>query len=398
MTTFSKSVSNLLSSEIRDLMSLTSNKGMILFSGGMPDNELFPLKEMDIIYNGLNEKEKQIAMQYSPTNGLPQLLESLKEFLRRKDLPVDNNKILITTGSTQAINILTKAFVNPGDIVILENPSFVGAIATFKSYQADLVSVPLTHEGISLKQLEIELDRTDRKPALIYVTPNFHNPAGILYTAETKHALVQLIKDRNIPLIEDDAYSELYFYEEDLQHLKAIKEMNPDGVDVCYTGSFSKILGPGLRLGWMLVPEPIYEKCELIKQTMDACSSSFTQMLAHKFLESGMVYDYVKKVRAEYKKRAEVMEEVLKAHLPEIVTFNIPRGGFYIWLQLPEGTDSTVIMKKSIEKGAVGVSGKTFDPHGIRNNNIRLSFCNTSPDKIRKGIPLIAGVIREVLK
>lgn len=379
-------------------MSLTGKKGMILFSGGMPDNDLFPLREMDIIYNSLSEKEKQIAMQYSPTSGLPQLVESLKEFLRRKDLPVDNNKILITTGSTQAINILAKAFVNPDDTVILENPSFVGAIATFKSYQADLKSVPLTHEGISIKQLGIELDTIDKKPALIYIAPNFQNPAGILYTAETKHALVRLLKDRNFPLIEDDAYSELYFYEEDKQHLKTIKEMNPDGVDVCYTGSFSKILGPGLRLGWMLVPEEIYVKCELIKQTMDACSSSFTQMLAHKFLESGMVYDYVKKVRAEYKKRAAVMAEVLKAHLPENVTFNIPRGGFYIWLQLPDGADSTVILKKAIEKGAVGVSGKTFDPHGIRNNNIRLSFCNTTPDKISKGIPVIAEVIREVLK
>ncbi len=398
MTIFSKSVSNLLSSEIRDLMSLTSKKGMILFSGGMPDNELFPIKEMDIIYNSLSEKEKQIAMQYSPTNGLPQLLESLKEFLRRRNLPVDNNKILVTTGSTQAINILTKAFVNPGDKVVMENPSFVGAIATFKSYQADLLSVPLSPEGISVERLGIELDTTDKKPALIYIAPNFHNPAGILYTVETKNALVRLLKDRNIPLIEDDVYSELYFYEEDKQHLKAIKEMNPDGVDVCYTGSFSKILGPGLRLGWMLVPEEIYMKCELIKQTMDACSSSFAQMLAHKFLESGMVYEYVNKVRAEYKKRAAVMAEVLKAHLPENVTFNIPRGGFYMWLQLPEGVDSTVVLKKAIEKGAVGVSGKTFDPHGIRNNNIRLSFCNTSPDNIRKGIPLIAEAIREVLK
>ncbi|MBN2480917.1 MAG: PLP-dependent aminotransferase family protein [Bacteroidales bacterium] len=397
MATFSKSVSNLRSSEIRDLMGLANKQGIILFSGGMPDNDLFPLKELDIIYHNLSNKEKQIAMQYCPTNGLPQLLDSLSTFLRKKGLPVDANRLLITTGSIQAINILVKTFVEPGDPVIVENPCFIGAMTVFKSYQADLIPVPLTPEGISMEGLKTQIERTDIKPRMIYITPNFHNPSGILYTQDNKKALIDILTNRNIPLVEDDVYSDLYFYEEDRQHLKSIKEINPEGIDVCYTGSFSKILGPGLRLGWMLVPEEIYTKCELIKQTLDACSPSYTQMLAHKFLESGMVYDYVKKVRGEYKKRAAVMVEVLKAHMPESVTFNVPRGGFYIWLQLPEGSDATDVLNKAIEKGAVGVSGKTFDPHETVNDKIRLSFCNTSEDKIRKGIPLIAEAIREVL-
>lgn len=397
MHTFSNSVKNLRSSEIRDLMSLANKPGMILFSGGMPDNDLFPLDEIDTIFQNLSPQEKKIAMQYGPTNGLPQLIESLTLFLENKGLPVSENKIMITTGSLQAINILAKAFINPGDTIIVENPCFIGAISAFNSYEANIVSIPLTENGISVDHLESLLKELKEKPKFIYLTPNFHNPAGTLYTTETKQKLINLLDGAGIPIIEDDVYSDLYFNEEDRGDLKTLKEINPKGIDVCYTGSFSKIIGPGLRLGWMLVPEAIYEKCELIKQTMDACSPSFTQVIADKFLQSGIADNYIEKVRVEYKKRAEAMIDALNQHLPAEVTFTAPRGGFYIWLQLPDGIDSTDILKKAIDKGVVFVSGKTFDPHGIKNNNMRLSYCNTSIEKINKGIPLVASAIKEVL-
>lgn len=397
MPTFSNSVMNLRSSEIRDLMSLANKPGMILFSGGMPDNDLFPLDEIDAIYENLSPQEKKIAMQYGPTSGLPQLIDSLTLFLERKGLPVSENKILITTGSLQAINILAKAFINPGDTIIVENPCFIGAISAFNSYEANIVSIPLTENGIAVDQLESLLKDLKQKPKFIYLTPNFHNPAGTLYTAETKQKLIALLDGAGIPIIEDDVYSDLYFNEEDKDDLKTFKEINPAGVDVCYTGSFSKIIGPGLRLGWMLVPEAIYEKCELIKQTFDACSPSFTQVIADKFLQSGIADKYIEKVRIEYKKRAEAMIAALNQHLPHEVTFTAPRGGFYIWLQLPENIDSTEILTKAIDKGVVFVSGKTFDPHGVANNFIRLSYCNTSVDKINRGIPLVVEAIREKL-
>jgi 2-aminoadipate transaminase len=393
---FSKSINNLRSSEIRDLMSLAIKPDMILFSGGMPDNNLFPLQEIDNIYNNLTEEEKQIAMQYGPTSGIPELLDTLQEFLRKKGLPVDDNKLMITTGSLQAINILAKTFIDPGDTVVVENPCFIGAISAFKSYEAEIVSVPLKSNGIDLDQLKSVINDEKQKPKFVYLTPNFHNPAGTLYTIETKLALIDILKGKNIPLIEDDAYSDLYFYEEDKPHMTTIKAMDPEGIDVCYTGSFSKILGPGLRLGWMLVPGPIYQKAELIKQAIDACSPSFTQMLAHKFVSSGAVYDYVETVRKEYKVRAEAMVTCLHKHLPQGITFTAPRGGFYIWLDLPEHIDSTEVLKRAIDKGVVFVSGKTFDPHGILNNKMRLSYCNTSVEKIREGIPLVVEAIREI--
>lgn len=398
MIRFSNAVASLRSSEIRDLMSLANKPNMILFSGGMPDNNLFPIQEVDAIYMRLTAREKQIAMQYGPTPGLPQLLDSLSGYLREKGLPVDENKLLITTGSLQAINILGHAFIDPGDTILVENPCFIGAISAFRSYQANIVSIPLTPAGIDIEALRHTLDTLEVDPKFLYLTPNFHNPAGTLYRRDTKQQLIDLLSNRNIPLIEDDAYSELYFHDEDREHLQTIKSMNPPGIDVCYTGSFSKILGPGLRLGWMLVPDEIYRKCELIKQSIDACSPSFTQLIAHKFLESGVYRPYLNRIRPEYKRRAETMTQLLHTLLPEGCSFTAPRGGFYIWIQLPDGTDSTVILKRAIEKGVVFVSGKTFDPHGLRNDRIRLSFCNSSTEKIMKGIPLVVEAICEELQ
>ena len=396
MIRFSNSVSDLRSSEIRDLMSLAAAPDIISFSGGMPGNDLFPLENIDEIYNSLTTDEKQIALQYGPTNGLPCLLESLSDYLEKKGLPVKENRLMITTGSLQAINILGKAFIDSGDNILVENPSFIGALSAFRSYGANLISVPLKGDGIDLEQLKQLLDNTTPKPKFFYYAPNFHNPAGIIYSDKVKKEMIEIFRNRNIPLIEDDVYSDLFFYEEDKQELTSVKSMNPVGIDVCFTSSFSKILGPGLRLGWMLVPERIYEKCELIKQSIDACSPSLSQVIADKFIRKGFIYDYAESVRLEYKKRGLTMIDTLQKHLPDYVTFEKPRGGFYIWLHLPKGTDSTQVLKKAIEKGVVFVTGKTFDPQGTKNDNIRVSFCNTDVETIKKGIPIVAEAIREV--
>ncbi|NTW10430.1 MAG: PLP-dependent aminotransferase family protein, partial [Chlorobiaceae bacterium] len=356
MPRFSKAVSSLRSSEIRDLMTLASRPDIISFAGGMPGNDLFPIQEVEELFARLDIRKKQAAFQYGPTHGLPSLLESLHGFLERKGLPVNENRLLITTGSLQAINLLGRAFIDPGDPVIVENPCFIGALSAFKSYEADLRGIGVDNEGIAIDELEEEC-RREPKAKFLYVTPYFHNPAGLLYSSERKEKLVAALQGRDIPLIEDDAYGDLYFNAEDARRLKPMKAINPDGIDICYTGSFSKILGPGLRLGWMLVPEEIYRKCELIKQSADACSSSYTQVLADEFIRSGLIYPYIEKVRLEYRSRAAAMLSALKRHMPDYVHWNEPRGGFYFWLTRPEGTDSTEILKLAIEGGAVFVVG-----------------------------------------
>ncbi len=397
MARFSSSVAELRSSEIRDLMSLATAPNMISFAGGMPGNDLFPLKEIDEIFNSLSEKEKQMAMQYGPTTGLPTLLESLSDYLEKKGLPVKSNRLIITTGSLQAINILAKAFLDPGDNVIVETPSFIGALSAFRSYQANLISVPLKGDGMDIDILKQRLSTTSPKPKFLYYSPNFHNPAGIIYSEEVKQQMIEVLKDQEIAIIEDDVYSDLYFFEEDVPKMKLIKAIDPEGIDVCFTGSFSKILGPGLRLGWMLVPEPIYQKCELIKQSIDACSPSISQVLADKFIREGYINNYIAEVREEYKRRGTAMIETLSECLPKGVSFEKPRGGFYTWLQLPEGCDATAVLKKAIDKGVVFVTGKTFDPDGVKNDHIRVSFCNTDVEAIKKGVPIIADAIRSFL-
>jgi 2-aminoadipate transaminase len=393
MIRFSKSSGNLRSSAIRDLMGLATRPDIISFAGGMPDNDLFPIDDTDEIFRSLDIKKKQLAFQYGPTSGLPTLLESLTAFLEKKGLPVKTNRLMITTGSLQAINILAKVFIDPDDPILVENPCFIGALSAFQSYGANIKGLSLDSSGLNIQEL---YEGIKSNPKFLYITPYFHNPAGIVYSVERKNQLIETLKGTDIPIIEDDAYGDLYFYDEDNERLKPIKALNPDGLNVCYTGSFSKIFGPGLRLGWMLVPEEIYRKCELVKQCIDACSPSFTQVLADEFIRSGKIYPYINLVRMEYKIRAEAMTKALRATLPEYVKFTEPRGGFYIWLTLPEKANASEILKIAIDKGAVFVVGQTFDPEGTRNNALRISYCNTSVEKINKGIKIVSDAIKEV--
>ena len=397
MYSFSKAVAAMRSSEIRDLMKLATSPGVISFAGGMPNNDLFPVKTIDGIYNSLPDDIKKVGFQYGPTSGYPPLLASLKEYLRKKGMPVDTNELMITTGSLQAINILTQEFVDPGDVVITENPSFIGAISVFKAYRADIHSIPIDKDGIDIELLKQKLDSLEVTPKILYVTPNFHNPAGISYTKERKQQLLDVLAGRGIILLEDDAYSELYFGDADKESIVPMKNSEPADVPIVYTGSFSKIMGPGFRLGWLLVAPEIYQKCELIKQAMDACSPNFTQVLANEFLRRERFQEYLAYLRKEYASRRDMMLKSLKRHMPEEVTWNEPKGGFYFWFTMPENIDATAVLEKSIKNGAVFVTGKTFDPAGVKNNNFRMSFSNMNKADIDKGVKIIADAIREVM-
>jgi DNA-binding transcriptional MocR family regulator len=396
MYAFSKSAAQLRTSEIRDLMSTVARPGMISFAGGMPNNDLFPVKEIDEIYNNLESKIRKNAFQYGPTSGYPPLLESLREFLRKKGLPVDSNRLLITTGSLQAINIIAKLFIDPDDIVLLENPSFIGGISVFKSYLARMESVPLQNDGIDTGILRKKLNSLPQKPKLLYIIPNFQNPAGVTYSAEKRIELMDIMSKRNIPVLEDDAYNDLYFDEASHKLSKPLKCNETSQVTICYAGTFSKILGPGFRLGWLLVNEEIFRRCELIKQAMDACSPNFTQVLANEFVSSGLIYPYLESLRKEYRERMEIMHHSLQKHMPDHVKWQKPMGGFYFWLELPPKFNSSDILKESIENGAVFVSGKTFDPYDTKNNNIRLSFSNMQKEDIDRGVQIIAETIKKI--
>jgi 2-aminoadipate transaminase len=394
MPGFSSSAKMMRSSEIRRLMQLAADPSIISFAGGMPANTLFPIDIVDELWNKLSLQAKQTAMQYGPTTGYPPLVESLKEYLRSKGLPLDNHGVIITTGAQQAINLLCKVFLDPGDVVVTENPSFIGALASFLSCQARLVGVPLDKDGIDIDGLTRVLDKESSAVKLLYVNPCFQNPGGIIYTNERKTALLDALKGRDLCLLEDDPYSELYFNDDDLPLTVPMKAMGKEPVPICYVGSFAKIFGPGLRLGWLLAPAPIAEKCELAKQSMDACSSTLSQVLAHAYLSQGKLPGYLKTLRPIYARRAGIMLDALKKHMPSGVTWTEPKGGFYVWVTLPESIDATAVFNEAIKQRAAFVIGNAFDPHGVKNNCFRLAFSHTPEGSIAEGVRIIAEAVK----
>jgi DNA-binding transcriptional MocR family regulator len=384
-------------SEIRELMKLASRPDIVSFSGGMPGPELFPVEEIDEIYSGLPLSVKRDALQYGPTPGYPPLIESLKTYLKSRGLSLDGNRILITTGSLQAIYLTAKVFLDPGDRVVTEDPTFIGAIAAFRSFQVKLDGVPLDDDGIEMNGFVQQLD-SKPIPKLAYLMPNFNNPAGLTMSRKRRIEVIETLKRRDIVLLEDDPYHELYFDESDRELVTPIKALAEESFPICYAGSFSKMIGPGMRLGWLLAPDEISLQCEIAKQSVDACSPTFTQVLAHSFLSQGKLDPYLKRLRIAYARRAASILKSLDAHMPDGVIWTKPRGGFYVWVTLPKGLDASEVFTASVNRGAAFVVGKAFDPQGIRNNHLRLSFSNPPEDQIEDGIRIIAGVIKEQMK
>ena len=395
---FSHMVNSMHAKDVKLLMKQSSGKDMISFAGGMPNNDLFPVKEVEEIFHSLSQELKKLCFQYGPTSGFPPLVKTLEQFLKEKELPVEQNKILITTGSLQAISIITQEFINKGDIILTEKPCFVGALTVFETYGAKIIGIPVDENGILIDELKAVLDQLPKKPKFLYVTPNFHNPAGIIYSLERKKELLNTLAGKGILLLEDDAYSDLYFKEEDKRLALPMKAMNTGEVDVIYTGSFSKILGPGFRLGFMLASPDIFDKAETIKQALDACTSNFCQILGHEFMAQGALKNYLGFLRQEYAVRKDMMISSLKKHMPQGVVWNEPKGGFYIWVELPGGVRSKNVFKESVKKGVVFVTGRTFDPEGKGDQFLRLSFANVPKNEIDKGIQILAQAVKKIMK
>ena len=398
MYVFSRAVNSLHSEDIKLLMKQSSKKGLISFAAGMPNNDLFPVKEIDKIFSELDDETKKLCFQYGPTSGYPPLINSLREMMLRRGLTMDSDKILITTGSLQAISIITQEFVNEGDIILTESPCFVGALSVFETYGAKIIGIPIDSQGIDIPTLKKVISNQNQKPKFLYITPNFHNPAGIIYSEKRRRELLEVVSGTDIILIENDAYGDLYFDPEDAHLTKPLKAYTGYDVDIIYTGSFSKILGPGFRLGYMLSSEDIFDKAESIKQALDACTSNFMQILANEFIEGGYLQTYLAFLRKKYHERYRLLHASLVKNLPKEVVWNRPKGGFYVWLELPESIPATSLFTDCLAKGVVFVTGRTFDPGSVKDNRLRLSFSNMPKEAIEEGVMLLSSVIKEHLK
>lgn len=398
MYVFSRAVNSMHSEDIKLLMKQSSKKGLISFAAGMPNNDLFPVKEIDEVLSNLSDDIKKLCFQYGPTSGYPPLVASLQKMIERRGLAIGADKVLVTTGSLQAISIITQEFVNEGDVILTESPCFVGALSVFETYRAKIIGIPIDDQGIDIKALKEAIAKQTKKPKFLYITPNFHNPAGIIYSEERRRALLEVLSGTDIILIEDDAYGDLYFDANDAALTRPLKAYKGYDVDIIYTGSFSKILGPGFRLGYMLSSQEIFEKAETIKQALDACTSNFMQILANEFIERGYLEPYLLFLRKEYSERYDMLHASLEKYLPEDVTWNVPKGGFYVWLKLPEPIKATALFKDCLSQGVVFVTGRTFDPESKKDNYLRLSFSNMPKDSIEKGVSLLANTIQVHLK
>jgi DNA-binding transcriptional MocR family regulator len=375
-------------------MKLAGDPSLISFAGGTPALSLLPADIVDGIYGGLSTQTKQIAMQYGATDGYQPLIAEIKKYLAAKNISMSGQELIVTTGAQQAINLVSKIFLDPDDIVITEAPSFIGALAAFKSYGAKTVGVAMDNEGIIIPQLLETLDKMGKKAKILYLIPYFHNPIGIIYSAERKRQLLDVLAGRDIILLEDDPYGELYFDAADKPLTVPMKAMPHNGVTICYAGSFAKIFSPGMRLGWLCASAEIVDKCQLAKQSMDACSPVFTQVLAAEFLSQGKLPGYLDTLRAAYKRRAEIMLDCLKEYMPKEISWTIPKGGFYVWVTLPDYINASEGFQTAFENGAAFVIGSAFDPAGVKNDCLRLAFSNTPEDKIARGIKIVADAIK----
>ncbi len=394
---FSRAVNSVHSEDIKRLMRQSSGPDLISFAGGMPNNDLFPIQQIDEIYAGLTESVKKSCFQYGPTSGHPALLSSVRQRLLKKGLPDTGNRLLITTGSLQAISIITQEFINEGDVVLTENPCFVGALSVFETYGAEVHGIPIDENGIQIEKLERKIATLDKKPKFLYLTPNFHNPAGITYSLERRKKLLEYLDGKDIIVLEDDAYSDLYFNPEHESMVRPLKAYVGYDVDIIYTGSFSKILGPGFRLGFMYASPEISEKAETVKQALDACTSNFMQILASEFSNEHYLDPYLAYLRNEYRERKSMLQHALNKYMPETVQWTEPLGGFYFWLRFPKGFSSTELFERARVRGVVFVTGRTFDPHNERDNCLRLAFSNMPRKHIEPGIRILSEEIRDLL-
>ena len=380
---FSNLAMNLKASEIRELLKLTTMPEIISFAGGLPAPELFPTEDLKKVDEAVLTKEGQAALQYGTTEGYTPLREQIAGRMK-KSFMVDctPENIVITSGSQQGLSLLAQIFLNPGDVVLVESPTYLGAINAFKLCGPEFVEVPTDDKGIIPEELEKILAKYGDRVRMMYVIPEFQNPTGITWPMERRKAFMDIINRYDFPVLEDDPYGELRF---DGDKVPSLKSMDTKG-NIIFLGSFSKILMPGLRIAWMVADPVIIDKVVKLKQAVDLQSSSFGQRQTSFFIDMYDLDAHVAKIKELYKKRRNLMCDSMKEYFPEGITFTYPEGGLFTWVTLPEGMDAKELMPKVLAKNVAYVPGGPFYPHGGNANHFRLNYSNMPEERIVEGI------------
>lgn len=397
------------SSIIRELLKLTQQADLISFAGGLPAPELFPLTAFSEASSRVIAEHGAQALQYATTEGYPPLRELIVRHMGRYGIPARLENVLITSGSQQALDLIGKIMINPGDVILTERPTYLGALQAWRAYQADFVTTPVDDDGICCDvQLEEALCAG---PKFMYILPNFQNPAGVTLSLARRRRLVEIADQYGIPIIEDDPYGQLRFEGDhlppllvlDAQHLKEAPQTDAaNGYfsrgNVIYMSTFSKTLAPGLRLGWIVAPEEVIERCVMAKQGMDLHTGSFVQMVAYEVARNGFLDAHVRKIREVYRQRRDIMVGAMERHFPPEVHWTHPRGGLFLWVTLPEALDATDLLPAAIAERVAYVPGVAFDPQSEVKNTLRLNFSNASPPMIEEGIRRLGLVFRQAVE
>ncbi|HEX5275367.1 MAG TPA: PLP-dependent aminotransferase family protein [Candidatus Rubrimentiphilum sp.] len=391
---FAARTAHMRASTIREMLKVTLQPDVISFGGGLPAPELFPTEAIAQCTREVMEEYGARALQYTVTDGIPEMREWVAARLtRRLGTQFDAHQIIIVNGSQQGLDLLAKILVDPGDHIVLENPSYLGAIHAFDAYQARYLAVDTDEDGMVPESLEHVLAHAEPPPKFVYLVANFQNPTGRTLSRERRERIVRVCEHFGVPIIEDDPYGELSFEGEDLPALVSY----PTSGTVVYSGTGSKILAPGMRVAWLAVRDPeVHEKLVLAKQGADLQSGTLTQYLFARIVARAKEFEeHVQTIRRVYHQRRDVMYDALAESMPKSVTFNKPQGGMFLWARA-RGVDTTDLLQISAKDGVVFVPGVSFYPHCDVTDGMRLNFSNASPEKIREGIGRLAKAVKEM--
>jgi len=382
---------------MRDLMSLAARPEVISLAGGFPATDSFPQDVFDSINRNISDTQRALSLQYGPTEGFDFLKDDIAEIMAAEGTQVDPAHVLVTTGGQQAIDLVTKTFIDPGDIVLAEGPAYAGALTTFSSYQTDVRHVPMDGAGVVVEELEQmlrSLDREGRRAKLVYVVPNFSNPGGTTLSLERRVRLVDLAAEWDLLLVEDNPYGFLRF---DGEALPTLLTLDGGRGNVLYLGSFSKIISPGIRTGWIVAPPAVYQKIVFGKQAADLCSSPMNQLFVHGFVSSGAWREYVERLIGIYRSRRDAMLAALAEEFPAGSTWNVPQGGFFVWATVP-GVHTGDMLAKAIEENVAYVRGDAFYQDGQGTDSMRLNFSGSPEARLQEGVRRLGAVIADQLE
>jgi 2-aminoadipate transaminase len=388
------------SSAIRELLKLTEKPNLISFAGGLPAPDVFPVEEFSEACQRVLRDKGASALQYGTTEGYLPLREMIVRHSSRYGIEINADNIMITSGSQQALDLLGKILINPGDRILVESPTYLGALQAWNAYGAEYVAVPSDGHGMITDALEEAL-RTG--PKFIYVLPNFQNPTGVTLSLERRQKLVELADRYGVPIVEDDPYGQLRYEGDHLPSVVVLDGQYRENDGVCYRGNviylstFSKILAPGIRLAWVIAPPEVITKLVQAKQGADLHTATFNQIVAHEVSRGGFLDRHINVIRKCYGERRNVMLAAMDRYFPPKVEWTQPEGGLFLWATLPEYLESAAVLKEAIEQNVAFVPGLPFYPCGGGHNTLRINFSYTNPDTIREGISRLSVVLDKMI-